>query len=575
MGKILEIFREAPLSRRWGLVLAQLAAGLTEGIGLVTLLPIVNLAISADEATSSPMNQFILEGLERVGLEPRLGPLLVIFAVAMCVRSALQTLAMQYVGWAAAEVSTQLRREIIDSVLRVRWRYLVGHPMGRTANALSMDATRASKCYVQVAVFVAQVVRTAIYVGIAFVVSFSFALGAFVTGIAVAGSLHFLVRIARKAGWRQTARTQQLINSLSDTLNNIKPIKAMAREAPFGALMERRTVQLRKSLRVQVVTTESLKNAQDALVAILLSAGFYVAVEAFAVPVAEVLVAGYVVARLISSMGKLQTSYQKAAILEAAFIACRTLITAAEAEEEPNPGTATPTFERGLTLERVSFAHGEKQILDEVDLEVPAGSLTVLTGPSGSGKTTITDLIIGLFRLESGSILVDGRPLQDIDLRKWRRMLAYVPQEHTLLHDTVLTNVTLGDTEVSVEEVQEALRLAGAWDFVSSLPEGLDTVVGEKGAKLSGGQRQRIGLARALVVHPKLLILDEVTSALDQPTAVAIAQQIKDLSRGLTVLAVTHRSEFLEVADRIYEVDGGRVREVSEARRQLTASGPR
>lgn len=572
MRKILEIFREAPISRRWGLVLAQLAAGLTEGIGLVTLLPIVNLAISADQATSSPMNEVILKGLAQIGLEPRLGPLLAIFALAMVVRSALQTLAMQYVGWAAAEVSTQLRREIIGSVLRVRWRYLIGQPMGRVANALSIEATRASKCYVNVAVFVAQAVRTAVYVGIAFVVSFSFALAAFVAGFAVAGALHFLVRLARKAGWRQTARTQQLISSLSDTLNNIKPIKAMAREAPFGALMERRTVQLRKSLRVQVVTTEALKNAQDMLVAILLSAGFYVAVESFAVPVAEVLVMGLVVARLISSIGKLQTSYQKAAILESAFIACRELIGAAEREAEPNPGTATPSFEQGLTFDRVGFVHGEARILDDVSLEVPAGSLTVLTGPSGSGKTTVTDLIIGLFEPESGRILVDGRPLQELDLRKWRQMLAYVPQEHTLLHDTILTNVTLGDQQVSLEETEEALRLAGAWDFVRSLPEGLDTVVGEKGARLSGGERQRIGLARALVIHPRLLILDEVTSALDRPTAVAIAQQIKQLSRGLTVLAVTHRSEFLDVADRIYELDNGRIRDVSEAQRKLTAS---
>lgn len=563
MRRSFQIFLGAPGARHWGVILAQLAAGLTEGIGLVTLLPIVTLVTSADQESSSPLHRLILTSLEQIGLKPSLGLLLLIFAVAMCLRSALQMLAMQYVGYAAAEVSTQLRRDIIRSVLSVRWRFLIDQPLGRVANALSNDSTRAGKCYVQMAIFVAQVVKTAIFVGIAFIVSFNFALAGFVAGFAVAGALHFLVRIARKAGWRQTARTQQLISFLSDTLNNIKPIKAMAREAPFGALLERRTKQLRKSLRLQVVTTEALGNAQDMLVAIVLSIGFYLTVEVFQVPIAEVLVMGVVVLRLISSIGKLQTAYQKAAILESAFVACQELIKAAEDEAEPNPGRGVPSFEQGLVLEGVTFRHGESQILNDLTLDIPVGSLTVLTGPSGSGKTTITDLIIGLYTPQVGRILLDGRPMQELDQRKWRKMLAYVPQEQTLLHDTIATNVTLGDQRIPQAEIEKALRLAGAWDFVRAQPHGLDTIVGEKGARLSGGQRQRIGLARALVVQPRLLILDEVTSALDQATALTIAQEIKRLSRKVTVLAVTHRGELLDVADRVYALDNGRLSDVT------------
>lgn len=572
MPKLFKIFLKAPGTRPWGVLLAQLAAGLTEGIGLVTLLPIVTLAISAEQETSSPLNEAILTALAYVGLKPQLGTLLAIFAGALCLRSVLQLVAMQYVGNTAAEVTTQLRRDVIRSVLGVRWRFLVDQPMGRVANALSNDTMRAGRCYVHAAGFAAQLVKTTIYVGIALVVSFEFAVMAFVAGLAVAGALHFLVRIARKAGWRQTARTQQLINFLSDTLNNIKPIKAMAREASFGALMEKRTAQLRKSLRVQVVTTEALGNAQDILVAILLSLGFYITVEVSRVPIAEVLVMGLVIVRLVSSIGKLQTSYQKAAILESAFVACKELIEAAEREVECNTGQGTPSFERGLVLDRVTFAHDETTVLHEVSLEVPKGSLTVLTGPSGSGKTTVSDLIIGLHRPQAGHILIDDRPLQELDMHQWRQILAYVPQEQTLLHDSIATNVSLGDETLPQAEIEKALKLAGAWEFVSNLPESIETVVGEKGARLSGGQRQRIGLARALVLHPKLLILDEVTSALDQPTALAIAQQIKRISRSLTVLAVTHRSEFVDLADRIYALDDGRVVDVSGEARKLAAS---
>ena len=239
---------------------------------------------------------------------------------------------------------------------------------------------------------------------------------------------------------------------------------------------------------------------------------------------------------------------------------------------EPNAGKATPSFEQGLIFDHVTFGHDETMVLNDISLEIPSGSLTVLTGPSGSGKTTVSDLIIGLHRPQAGRILIDGRPLQELDLYKWRRMLAYVPQEQTLLHDSIATNVSLGDESLPQAEIEKALKLAGAWEFVSSLPDGIQTVVGEKGARLSGGQRQRIGLARALVLHPQLLILDEVTSALDQPTALAIAQQIMRISREVTVLAVTHRSEFVDLADKVYTLEEGRVIDVSEENRKLTVN---
>src|SRR5690606_8181824 len=133
-----------------------------------------------------------------------------------------------------------------------------------------------------------------------------------------------------------------------------------------------------------------------------------------------------------------------------------------------------------------------------------AGQLTVITGASGAGKTTLTDLLLGLYLPDRGEVLIDGVPLAEIDLQCWRSMVGYVPQELILFHDTVLANITLGDPTISEERAEAALRAAGAWGFVSSLPRGLHTIVGERGTRLSGGQRQRVALARALVHDPKL-----------------------------------------------------------------------
>jgi ATP-binding cassette subfamily C protein len=192
-------------------------------------------------------------------------------------------------------------------------------------------------------------------------------------------------------------------------------------------------------------------------------------------------------------------------------------------------------------------------------MEIPHGQITCLVGESGTGKSTIADLIIGLMAPGAGRVLVDGIPLEDLDLAAWRRSIGYVPQDNLLLHDTILSNVVLGDPDLTEENALQALRAAGAEGFVRDLPEGVHTVVGERGARLSGGQRQRIMIARALAHQPRLLILDEATSALDAASEAAICETLASLKGQITMLAVTHQSALQRVADRVYQVHDGTV----------------
>ena len=211
----------------------------------------------------------------------------------------------------------------------------------------------------------------------------------------------------------------------------------------------------------------------------------------------------------------------------------------------------------------MSFSHGDKQVLKDVDLLIPAKGITVLKGSSGAGKTTIIDLLIGLHRPSAGTILLGSTPLQDVDILHFRSKIGYVPQELNLLHSTIRQNITLGDKTVTDDAVHKALNLAGASAFVAGLPMGLDTSVGEMGGKLSGGQRQRISLARALVKSPGILILDEVTSALDPATEAEIVKNIADLSRQYTIIVITHHEAWASIADRLYEVRDGQVFETT------------
>jgi ATP-binding cassette subfamily C protein len=193
-----------------------------------------------------------------------------------------------------------------------------------------------------------------------------------------------------------------------------------------------------------------------------------------------------------------------------------------------------------------------------LSLELQAGRITAIVGPSGTGKTTIVDLITGLVEPESGDVALDGTPLREIDLRAWRETVGYVPQEMLLLHDSIRTNVTFGDPDITEARIQEALRDAGAWDFVSRLPEGIDASVGERGALLSGGQRQRIAIARALVHAPQLLILDEATAALDAASEAEVWASVAQLRGKTTVVAISHQPALTAIADRVYRIENGK-----------------
>lgn len=557
MTNLFEIFFRAQGTRPWLVIGALLAATLAEGVGFATLLPLISVATDADGQPSSALHRTVRDLLASAGLTADVTTLLVIVIGILILRSLLKLFAMRYVGYATADVTTGLRRSLIRSLLQVRWRFLVSQPLGRIANVASSEAMRAGRAYTLIAELIANAIQAVIFSAVAMFVSWRIAVAALVVGAGIVGGLHFLVRMSRRAGWKQTQRTKELLVFLSDTLANLKPVKAMAKEQAYAHLLEDRVAGLHKAIRRQVVSRESLNNIQDIVVALVLGTGFWLAHTVWHIRMAELVVVGLLLYKSVASIGKVQKSYQTAVELESAYIHARELIAEAAADPEPNPGTAAPSLERSLVLERVRFGYGEAEVLRGLSLEVPAGSMSVLTGSSGAGKTTVIDLVLGLHRPTAGRVLVDGVDLQAIDLVRWRRLVGYVPQELILFHDTILANVTLGDETIDEDAVRAALETAGSWGFVQGLPDGLATVVGEKGAKLSGGQRQRIALARAIASRPKLLILDEVTSALDPETARDIVRNIRRLTDRMTVLAVTHRPELLDFADRVYRLEDG------------------
>jgi ATP-binding cassette subfamily C protein len=534
-------------------------AGVAEGIGVLALIPVLEFAESAT-GPSSAVGLAVVRMLGSIGLEPTLAILLLGIVVLITVKALFLLLANRQVGFVVAQVTRDLRLQLVRAVLKVRWRYFSGRTIGQFTSAIVAEANRAAAAYREACHLVAALIQILAYLVIAATISWRVALGTIVIAGVMGRLLRGFVRAGRSSGHDQTRLNRSLSSRLIDVLQGIKPLKAMGREQLVWPLLAAEVDGLNQAQRKQVAASEGLRAFQEPLLTVLLACGLFFVIEVGNQPLSSVLILAFVFYRLMQHINTLQMRYQIMSTGESAFFSILDEIAGARAEEEHAGGGRQPgALRKGIELRGVSFGYGDRSVLDHVSLSIPAGGFVALTGESGSGKTTLADLVAGLYLPEGGVILVDEVPLQELDLYRWRQQIGYVPQEMLLFNDTILRNVTLGEEGIGRDEVEEALTMAGAWDFVTEKPRGLDHLIGERGGTLSGGQRQRIAIARALVRKPSLLILDEVTTALDPATEQAICDTLRDLSGKVTILSISHQPALRDAADVAYLMHGGRL----------------
>ncbi|MBG0776962.1 MAG: ABC transporter ATP-binding protein [Desulfovibrionaceae bacterium] len=546
----LYFFRLQPLGTIF-MLCAQFLSSMLEGLGILSLLPILSLA-TGNVSESSRLHETVSAVLGLFGLAPTLPVLLGFIITMMILKSLLAFLAMLQVGYAVAGASTQLRRRLVKVLMHTRWSYFTRLPVGIVSNAMSYESVTAANAYwsfCQAAAIAFQLLFYAIA---------SLLISPLIVAISVAaGAISMLavnafVGMARTAGDRQAELMKTISARFSDGITGIKALKAMAAEDRFTPLLERDNDRLNVALRNYVFSRGAISTFQEPLLVVFVAALMYVALNSMHMAFSELMVLIFLFHRLVTRFSGIQLAYQNMAATEGAFWSLHATMEEAQASREEQTGGAAPRFTSGIALRGVTKSYDATALYRDLDLDIPAKGLTVLTGPSGSGKTTLIDLVIGLIPPDAGEILVDGTSLRDIDVKAWRSAIGYVPQELFLFNDTVRNNLTLHDDGIADERILEALRMAGADTFIAGLDRGLETPVGERGGMLSGGQRQRLAIARALLRSPRLLILDEATSSLDADTERAICATIKEVSAAIPVLAISHRLELTKRADTVY-----------------------
>ena len=556
------------LLRRYPYLIASTAvllfvAGLLKGVSVTMLLPLLSVLSNKTRQVGDdvPLLQRITDqALDFLGISPTFTILLVLTVSVVVVATAVDFFSKTYIGFGAVRVGADFRRRLLEAVLKARWRHSSQISPGGLTAALGTEAESTLGSYVAIGKMLGAIFQIAVQLSLAALISLSITAGGIVFGAIMAALFSGLMQQTRVAAHQRKNSMEALSARSVETMTALKSLKAMGDEDQVAPALHERIDSVLSARRKITVLSNLVSSGPEALAMIVLAFGLYIYVEVVGGTLEPILVMAILFMRSATAIRSLQTAYQTLVRSEASFLFLENMIGEAVDEREPSGGEKPPTGSTGISLKNVGLTYlgQERSVLHDITLDLPAVGFVAIVGPTGVGKSSMINLIAGLESPSIGEIYIGDRNLSEIDSLAWRHQIGYVPQEISLFPSSILSNVTLDDPKLSAKQATQALEAAGAWPFVSQLPSGIDTLVGQSGSKLSGGQRQRIAIARALIRKPKLLILDEATTALDSTTETEILTTLKQLSKNFLVLAISHGSAVRSYADQtIVMHDGG------------------
>ncbi|MFL5383541.1 MAG: ABC transporter ATP-binding protein [Longimicrobiaceae bacterium] len=561
-GFVAEIWRLMPRRIVWAVVLG-VAVSLTEAAGVLALVPLLGIVgLPVPAGAAGRLGTVVQEAFAAVGMRPSLPAVLGLFVGVMTLQALVirtQTMA----AWAVEmEVDLHFRRRLYAAIAGARWLHFTRIRSSDLLQALTGEVDRCGRAASYMLGIATYGLTALAYLALALRVSTTASLVA-----AACGGVLMLVtrrysRSLRATGEGLSKANAEMTGAANEHLQSMKVVKSYGAEernvALFGAAADHAAAVY---LRAARLSTES-RALFTAGSVVLLSLVTWVSVAVLHLPGTVTLLLAFIFFRLVPRLQNLQQIHQMMVHDLPAYENITRRIAALEAERERlAPGAAAHALAEEVRFESVSFVYPglERAAVDGVTLHIPARRTTAVVGPSGSGKSTLADLVMGLVRPTAGRVVVDGRELDEAWLRGWREGIGYVAQDTVLFHDSVRENLRWARPDATDEELWEALRASAAEGFVQALPEGIATVIGDRGVRLSGGERQRLALARALLRRPSLLILDEATSALDTENERRIRDAISALHGRTTILVITHRLSSVRDADTIHVMEGGRL----------------
>ncbi len=552
-------------------VVANLFAALLDGFAIALLIPFLNILFH-QPATAMPkgfvgnlLHTFV-GGQIIPGDEMRsLRNVIILVMASVVVKNFLVWIAGQYGAGLQEYVTRDLRNSVYRHLAHLPLGYFTQMKAGQILSRVINDTFETRLILTQI---VTQSLQSAslviVYIAILFSISWKLSLVALVILPLLMFSLQPMLKKLRRGNLRRGNVHGEMTSVLQETISGIRLVKASgaesyeeARFADGSNKYARSSLKLTRLALLAAPITEVL----GTLIAVLvLWIGAWQVLRDGTMTGATLLAFLTLVLRLLQPLKQLSqmrtTAQSSLASAERLFE-----ILDSPAEFQRDSGTREKAvFERELKFAGVSFSYGDAPVLKGIDFTARKGEVIALVGPSGSGKSTLVDLIPRFYEPSQGRILVDGVDTREIKLPGLRALTGIVSQETVLFHDTVRNNIAYGATgQYSQQQIEDAAKAANAHSFITELPLGYDTMLGERGTRLSGGQRQRLAIARALLSDPPILILDEATSALDTESERLVQEAIDRLLRGRTVFVIAHRLSTIAHADQILVLDRGEI----------------
>ena len=566
-------------------IVANLIAALLDGFSIALLIPFLNILFH-QPATAIPNG--MVAKLINAAIGGRIIPgdemrslrnVIIVVLIAVILKNLLVWIAGQFGATLQEYVTRDLRNSVYRHLAHLPLGYFTQMKAGQILSRVINDTFETRLILTQI---VTQSLQSAslviVYIAILFSISWQLSLIALVILPLLGFSLQPMLKKLRKGNLRRGNVHGEMTSVLQETISGIRLVKASGteayEEARFADGSNKYALSSLKMTRLALVAPPVTEIIGTLIAVLILWIGAWQVLRNGSMTGATLLAFLTLVLRLLQPLKQLSqmrtTAQSSLASAERLFE-----ILDSPAEFQRDRGTRDAAkFDRELKFEDVSFSYGDAPVLSNVDFSAKKGEVVALVGPSGSGKSTLVDLIPRFYEPTKGRILLDGIDTREIKLPALRSLTGIVSQETVLFHDTVRNNIAYGAMgKYTQEQIEEAAKAANAHEFIVELPQGYDTLLGERGTRLSGGQRQRLAIARALLTDPPILILDEATSALDTESERLVQEAVDRLLQGRTVFVIAHRLSTITHADQILVLDRGEIAERGTHAELLTRRG--
>lgn len=541
-------------------------SSVTQGAGLLLLVPLIDVIDGGPSRHNAFIGAFI-GVLEASGISITLARLLSLFIAISILRALILFGHGLLADRLRLELLDNLRARGFDAMLDARWAWHITRRKSDLSNLLTNEIGRLGTALSYSLRLPVTIFSLFAYGSVAVALSFPMTLGAIGVGLVIFLGMARQHRIADKQGRALSEANRQVQRTVEEGLAGIKLVKIFGGEIRLSLLMR----SIRDQHRGRTLAFARLNGLMTAIfqisIALAMAALIYIGTGPLGLASSTLLVLVVLFARLAPLIQELQRQINGLMHANAALDGYLETLRLAEDEAEHVLSNSDPSrpplrYKSAITLENVCFSYAGRTApsLNHINLTIPFRKTTAIIGPSGSGKSTLAELIMGMLQPAKGVVAVDGVPLDRSNFLEWRRSIAYMPQDIFLFHDSIRNNLLWVRADASDAELETALKQAAA-NFTFTLPNGIDTVVGDLGHRLSGGEKQRIALARVILQKPELMILDEATSALDPLNEALICRTIRKLHDDLTIVVLGHRKSISDLADHVVVLENGQVKD--------------